>query len=64
MGIPISVPLLVNASANSLVTVGCLARLDLVGGWSDKPFICYKHGDAVCNVVVLVVGIGARVRLS
>ena len=53
-------------SVNAWVTVECPARLDLAGGWSDTPPICYEHGGAVCNVAVLVNGIrpiGARVRL-
>ncbi len=48
------------------VTAECPARLDLAGGWSDTPPICYEHGGAVCNVAIRVNGfrpIGARVRL-
>lgn len=32
----------------------CPARLDLAGGWSDTPPICYEQGGAVLNVAVKV----------
>ncbi|KAL1437280.1 hypothetical protein MTO96_001353 [Rhipicephalus appendiculatus] len=41
------------------------ARMDLFGGWTDTPPICYELGGSVINVAVLVDGqkpIGARVR--
>ncbi|KAI9560787.1 hypothetical protein GHT06_011739 [Daphnia sinensis] len=43
----------------------CPARLDLSGGWSDTPPICYEIGGSVVNVAILVDGekpIGARGR--
>ena len=30
------------------------ARIDLAGGWSDTPPVCYEHGGAVCGMAVLV----------
>lgn len=59
-------PSLYSLPVNRWVTAECPARLDLAGGWSDTPPICYEHGGAVCNVAILVNGIrpiGARVRL-
>lgn len=41
------------------------ARLDLAGGWSDTPPICYEQGGAVLNVAIKINNakpIGARVR--
>ena len=32
------------------------ARIDLSGGWSDTPPICYEYGGAVCGVAVTVNG--------
>lgn len=49
----------------SVVTVECPARLDLAGGWSDTPPLCYENGGAVVNLSIAVNGrlpIGARVR--
>lgn len=49
------------------ITADVAARIDLAGGWSDTPPICYELGGAVCNVGVLVDGrkpIGARARLT
>lgn len=45
------------------ITVKCPARIDLQGGWSDTPPICYELGGKVLNVAILVNGqkpIGAR----
>lgn len=45
------------------VTAECPARIDLLGGWSDTPPICYELGGSVVNVAVLIDGkkpIGAR----
>ncbi|CAJ1384485.1 unnamed protein product [Effrenium voratum] len=39
------------------------ARIDLAGGWTDTPPICYEHGGAVVNLAVRVDGkrpLGAR----
>lgn len=41
------------------VEVECPARIDLAGGWSDTPPICYEMGGSVVNVAILVNG---RVR--
>ncbi|GFY73634.1 l-fucose kinase [Trichonephila inaurata madagascariensis] len=45
------------------ITAECPARIDLLGGWSDTPPICYELGGSVVNVAILVDGkkpIGAR----
>ncbi|XP_018019469.1 L-fucose kinase [Hyalella azteca] len=34
----------------------CPARLDLAGGWTDTPPVCYELGGAVLNVAILVNG--------
>ncbi|XP_064098550.1 L-fucose kinase-like isoform X1 [Macrobrachium nipponense] len=47
------------------VEAHCPARLDLAGGWSDTPPVCYEQGGAVLNVAVKVNGqkpMGARMR--
>ncbi|XP_035223002.1 L-fucose kinase-like [Stegodyphus dumicola] len=47
------------------ITAECPARIDLQGGWSDTPPICYELGGSVVNVAVLIDGkkpIGARAR--
>ena len=44
----------------------CPVRLDLSGGWTDTPPICYEHGGTVLNVAITINGqrpIGARARL-
>ncbi|CAF4799887.1 unnamed protein product, partial [Rotaria sp. Silwood1] len=48
------------------VTVECPVRLDLSGGWTDTPPICYEHGGSVLNVAITINEqrpIGARARL-
>ncbi len=48
------------------VTVECPVRLDLSGGWTDTPPICYEHGGSVLNVAITINGqrpIGACARL-
>lgn len=30
------------------------ARIDLAGGWSDTPPICYEQGGAVLNIAIKV----------
>src|ERR1700722_19303899 len=48
------------------VTVECPVRLDLAGGWTDTPPICYEHGGSVLNVAITINGqrpIGARAKL-
>lgn len=32
------------------------ARIDLSGGWSDTPPVCYEYGGAVCGVAVTIDG--------
>ncbi|XP_022248688.1 L-fucose kinase-like, partial [Limulus polyphemus] len=54
-------------SMNTWVTAKCPARVDLQGGWTDTPPICYEMGGSVVNIAVLVDGkvqkpIGARAR--
>ncbi|PAA92352.1 hypothetical protein BOX15_Mlig005799g2, partial [Macrostomum lignano] len=47
------------------VTALCPARIDLSGGWSDTPPICWEFGGCVANMAVLVDGrkpIGCRVE--
>lgn len=34
----------------------CPARMDLFGGWTDTPPICYELGGSVINIAVLVDG--------
>ena len=46
-------------------TARCPARVDLAGGWTDTPPICYEAGGRVVNLAVRVDGrqpIGARAR--
>lgn len=43
----------------------CPARMDLFGGWTDTPPICYELGGSVINIAVLIDGqkpIGAKAR--
>ena len=50
---------------NTLIQAECPARIDLSGGWSDTPPICYEMGGSVVNVAILVDGkrpIGATGR--
>ncbi|KAF8786462.1 L-fucose kinase like protein [Argiope bruennichi] len=45
------------------VTAECPARIDLQGGWSDTPPICYELGGSVVNIALLIDGkkpIGSR----
>lgn len=30
------------------------ARIDLAGGWTDTPPICYEQGGAVLNIAIKV----------
>lgn len=51
---------------NQQVIVECPVRLDLSGGWTDTPPICYEHGGSVLNVAIMINGqrpVGARARL-
>lgn len=32
------------------------ARIDLAGGWTDTPPICYEQGGAVLNIAIKVKG--------
>ena len=32
------------------------ARLDLSGGWSDTPPLCFEHGGAVTNIGIKIDG--------
>lgn len=48
------------------ITVECPVRLDLSGGWTDTPPICYEHGGNVLNVAITINNqrpIGARASL-
>lgn len=38
------------------ITAECPARIDLQGGWTDTPPICYELGGSVVNVAILVDG--------
>ncbi|GBM90595.1 L-fucose kinase, partial [Araneus ventricosus] len=45
------------------VTAECPARIDIQGGWSDTPPICYELGGSVVNIALLIDGkkpIGSR----
>lgn len=47
------------------VTCKCPARIDLFGGWTDTPPICYELGGSVINAAIRVNGkrpIGARIK--
>ncbi|CAF0902210.1 unnamed protein product [Didymodactylos carnosus] len=49
------------------VLVECSARLDLSGGWTDTPPVCYEHGGHVVNVGILLNNkrpVGARALLD
>jgi len=42
----------------------CPARIDIAGGWTDTPPVCYEFGGAVVNAAVMLNGkrpIGARI---
>ena len=41
---------------STTVNVTYPLRIDLAGGWSDTPPICYNHGGAVLNAAVLLEG--------
>nr|XP_039262133.1 L-fucose kinase-like [Styela clava]XP_039262134.1 L-fucose kinase-like [Styela clava] len=44
----------------------CPTRIDLSGGWSDTPPICYENGGSVVNVALLLENerpVGARVKV-
>lgn len=45
------IPLL---SFEQYVMVECPARIDLQGGWTDTPPICYELGGSVVNIAVLI----------
>lgn len=50
---------------NEWVIAECPARIDLQGGWTDTPPICYELGGSVVNIAVLVDGkkpIGAKAQ--
>mmetsp|Transcript_125937 Transcript_125937/g.403190 ORF Transcript_125937/g.403190 Transcript_125937/m.403190 type:complete len:1125 (-) Transcript_125937:64-3438(-) len=47
------------------VVVEAPARIDLAGGWTDTPPVCYEHGGCVVNLALFVDGkrpIGAKAR--
>lgn len=47
------------------VVVEAPARIDLAGGWTDTPPVCYDHGGTVVNLALLVDGerpIGAKAQ--
>ncbi|OQR68382.1 L-fucose kinase-like, partial [Tropilaelaps mercedesae] len=49
------------------VEARCPARIDLYGGWTDTPPVCYEMGGSVVNMAVLVDGlhpISAKARLT
>lgn len=54
-----------NEESGVWITAKCPARIDIAGGWSDTPPICYEMGGKVVNIAIKVNGekpIGARVR--
>ena len=32
--------------------VVCTVRIDLAGGWSDTPPVCYEHGGRVATLAI------------
>lgn len=49
------------------VEAKCPARIDLFGGWTDTPPICYEMGGSVVNMGILVDGvkpISAKARFN
>ena len=38
------------------VKVTAPARIDLAGGWTDTPPICYDFGGKVCGVAIAIDG--------
>jgi len=58
-------PALTAGSLPREVVVEAPARIDIAGGWTDTPPICYEHGGAVTTLAVQVDGcrpIGAKAR--
>ncbi|XP_022703217.1 L-fucose kinase-like isoform X1 [Varroa jacobsoni] len=52
---------------NVWVEAYCPARIDLYGGWTDTPPVCYEMGGSVVNMAILVDGthpISAKARLT
>lgn len=49
--------LLALRKADDCITVELPLRIDLAGGWSDTPPICYKMGGAVFNAAVTLNGV-------
>ncbi|KAN0011767.1 hypothetical protein ACTFIU_007334 [Dictyostelium citrinum] len=52
-------------SKKDWVCVSLPVRIDLAGGWTDTPPICYEHGGVVLNAAIRIRGkksIEARVR--
>jgi galactokinase/mevalonate kinase-like predicted kinase len=45
-----------HATMNTWVVATAPARVDLSGGWSDTPPICYEYGGAVAGLAVTVDG--------
>ena len=41
-------------SEDKILVVSCPARLDLSGGWTDTPPICYEMGGKVVDLAILV----------
>lgn len=54
---PINPPQAHEKNYANYVLVTAPVRIDLAGGWSDTPPICYENAGAVLNVAILVDGI-------
>ena len=66
-----SASLFIHPSPSTMMSKGvwyiaeCPARIDIAGGWTDTPPVCYEYGGAVVNFAVKLNGkrpIGARIR--
>lgn len=49
-------PSVASICVGSLVSVRGCVRLDLMGGWTDTPPVCWEHGGCVLNVAIKIDG--------
>lgn len=52
--VPVETTLIPATPIDTWVTVELPARIDLAGGWSDTPPICYEMGGSVVNMSVAI----------
>ncbi|CAM9157891.1 unnamed protein product [Choristocarpus tenellus] len=52
----VSVPSPLGLPLGASVTSRAAARVDLAGGWTDTPPVCYEEGAAVLNIAITVDG--------